>query len=139
MKLFFCEHIYIFLLDKCIREELLVVNIMRNCLTIFQHICMILQLTQMRVLVVPHLPSVLQSKSLCELFQWVCTDTILILIYILLITTGVEKFFVCLFVICISSLVKFLLSIFWQVCLFYIIENSLYNLDTSSVCNIQVL
>ena len=29
---FSCEHMYLFLLDKCIREELLVVNFMRNCL-----------------------------------------------------------------------------------------------------------
>lgn len=110
---FFCRRIYLSLLDKYIGVELLVVNFVRNCYTIFQSGCMILQLIYMRVSVAPHPPNILQSKSLFESFQWVYSDiSILILICILLITNGVENFFMCLFVICISSLVKFLFKSF---------------------------
>lgn len=123
---FFCRRIYLSLLDKYIGVELLVVNFVRNCYTIFQSGCMILQLIYMRVSVAPHPPNILQSKSLFESFQWVYSDiSILILICILLITNGVENFFMCLFVICISSLAKFLFKSFTHFllsCMSYIIE-----------------
>lgn len=56
---FFCRRIYLSLLDKYIGVELLVVNFVRNCYTIFQSGCMILQLIYMRVSVAPHPPNIL--------------------------------------------------------------------------------
>lgn len=136
---FFCGCMYLSLLDKYLRMELLAVNIVRNCQ--FSKVIVILYSHRqcIRISVVSH-PIFCIVKLYLNHSSGYSEILILILICILLTTSGVEILHVL--VICLSSLMKFLfkafacffvsLFVFIELYVIYYLSSSLYILSVSS-------
>ena len=82
----------------------------RNCPTVFQGDCTILHSHLNESSRCPHSQQHLVSSAFQILAILISAQRYLIvLIYILLLTCNVEQFFICLFAICITSLVRYML------------------------------
>ena len=82
----------------------------RNCQTVFQSGCTILHSHLNESSCSPHSHQHLVSSA-CQILAILISAQryLIVLIYILLLTCNVEQFFTCLFAICITSLVRYML------------------------------
>lgn len=110
-------------------------NFIRNCPTVFQHVQFYISTSSVRVSVAPH-----PHQYLLQIIYLSILNVILFCISLMISNVHV---LMCLFFIHISSLLKWLFTVFWPFLIRLIIffwqsfESSLHVLDTNSLANMR--